>query len=213
MPFLQGRRHGFLSGGDEALWIQQDFCPMMGPRNLAFSIFSGFDPLYFGCSRFVLFVLRTSFHCAHSGISSKPRTSWVTWNLTTHHVLISFFSVSGWIGVTKILWFFKRTTMSTHLKCKWGRFGLAHFRFVCLNIYIEHKYQSSQNTCTEAGTRQLVYAGRKKRTYNPQNLFTTETVGVIYFTILATHTPTVLTMCVNDRVMPDFYPSCLVVFN
>ena len=79
----QGRRHGFLSGvggGDEALWIQQDFCPMMEPRNPAFSLFSGFDPLYFRCSRFVLFVLRTFFHCVHSGISSKPRASWDTKN-------------------------------------------------------------------------------------------------------------------------------------
>ena len=103
-----------------------------------------------------------------------------------------------------------------------GRFGLAHFRFVC---FIEHKYQSSDNTCTEAGTRQLVYTGCK---IVPTTSFALLTMAVfllsehsepIYYRNSrrdlfydTTHTPTVLTMCVNDRVMPDFYP-CLVVFN
>ena len=41
---------------------------------------------------------------------------------------------------------------------------------------MEHKYQSSEKTCTEASTRQLVYTGRK--TYVPSTSFAFLTMAV-----------------------------------
>ena len=129
------------------------------------------------------------------------------------------FSMSGCMGVAKIFWFFRRTPMNTNVECKWGRLDLlisgsfTQIHWAQAPKFREYAPRRAQYSwCRGAWMRTASFALLKMAVLSTRNLFATETVGVIlWYSQIATHTLTVLTMFVNDRGMPVFSP-CLFVF-